>query len=553
MLMIVAATVLASSTSVARQPDTLHYEMTYDRDDSARRVVDVRLRFRVAPSGRSVVELPHAWAGHSDLEKQVTDLSVIGDKSVTVVDGDSAFARTITGPSGSPVEVRYRLRQDWTGAVRRPEYFRAIIGDPYVLLVGQNSLARPRYSDGDSVVVEFAWKNAPKNWRIETSFGGGNTQRARTTIAELLEGVFVAGELRAYAASARGLPIRLLVTGGWRFSDSALVAGIRTIVGREREFWHDGAAHPFLIVTVPSLGGIGGTAYTNGLVMYADTTSPLPGFSRLLAHETFHQWNGHTIRTAGPEGGMKWLSEGFTEYFADRFARDAGLLSIDGYVEKVNENIRHYYTSPVRNATRDDLNRRYWSDPDMNRFPYYQGYLIAGFVDRELRRATQSGFTVDSLLLSLYRRVRGTSRLVDDAMFADAAPPAIRSSLRDSIASFVVEGHSVPVLESSFGGCTDVRTTEMHPFDLGFDANASTRSRVLSGVRIGSTADSAGLEDGMRLRGWSWFNGDPTRSASVRVVDGDSIRTIAWLPRGNESFAVPQILRREGCSSSAAR
>jgi predicted metalloprotease with PDZ domain len=249
---------------------------------------------------------------------------------------------------------------------------------------------------------------------------------------------------------------------------------------------------------------------------------------------------------------MKWLSEGFTEYFADRFARAAGLLSVDGYLEKVNENIRHYYTSPVRNATRDGLNRRYWSDPNMNRFPYYQGYLIAGFVDRELRRATNDRFTVDSLLFSLYRRVRGTNRLVDAATFAEAAPPTIRRALRDSIASFVVEGHTVPVVEDSFGGCTDVHSTDMYPFDLGFDADASTRSRVVSGVREGTTADSAGLKDGMPLRGWSWFNGDPTRSASVRVTEGDSVRTIAWMPRGNSAFSVPQLISPSRCIASRA-
>jgi len=39
----------------------------------------------------------------------------------------------------------------------------------------------------------------------------------------------------------------------------------------------------------------------------------------------------------------------------------------------------------------------------------------------------------------------------------------------------------------------------------------------------------------MTLRGWSWFNGDPTRSASVRVADGDTVRKIEWTPRGNRA------------------
>jgi predicted metalloprotease with PDZ domain len=540
MLTLFAAATLAS-TSIAPRIDTLRYEIAFAREDSSHRTLDIRLRFRLPATGRAVFEVPHMWAAHSDLEKQLSNLRVTAGPSGLVTDTDSTFAKIVTGRPGALVEVNYRLRQDWTGPVRRPEYYRAIVGRHYALLVGQNSLARPRFNNGDSVLVDFTWRNTPANWRIETSFGGGTAQRARMSITELLVGVFVAGEFRSYTTLAYGRPVKMLVYGNWPFTDSALVASTRDVVTREREFWRDRSARPFLVATVPSLGGIGGTAYTNGLVMYADTTSQLPSLTRLLAHETFHQWNGHTIRTAGPEGGMKWLSEGFTEYFADRFARDAGLLSANGYLEKVNENIRQYYTSPVRNATRDDLNRRYWSDPDMNRFPYYQGYLIAGFVDRELRRVTNNRFTVDSLLFSLYRRVRGTSRLVDDATFANAAPPALRAALRDSITSFVGRGHSVPVLSSSFGSCTDVRLTEMFAFDLGFDANASTRSRVMTGVRVGSTADSAGLRDGMRLRGWSWFNGDPTRSASVRVVEGDSVRRIVWLPRGDTSFSVPQV------------
>jgi predicted metalloprotease with PDZ domain len=327
MLTIAAALAISATTSGAPL-DTLRYEIAFTRDDSARRVVDIRVRFRAQASGRTVVELPHAWAGQLDLEKQVSSLRLVGVKSPL---GDSGFARLITSPPGIPLEIRYRLRQDWTGPLRRPEYFRAAIGENFALLVGQNSLVRPNRPLGDSVYVEFVWKNTPANWMVATSFGEGGTQRGRTTTEDLLESVFVAGDFRSYSAKAYGSPVRVLVRGNWAFSDRALVAATERIVGRERAFWRDKSAHRYLVAAVPAVSGIGGTAYTNALVMYADTTTQLNGFAGLLSHETFHQWNGHTIRTAGPEGGMKWLSEGFTDYFADRFARETGFLSRDEY------------------------------------------------------------------------------------------------------------------------------------------------------------------------------------------------------------------------------
>jgi predicted metalloprotease with PDZ domain len=546
MLTIVAA--LATSLTTAAAPlDTLRYEIAFARDDSARRVIDIRVRFRARASGRTVVELPHAWAGQSDLEKQVSSLRLVGVKSPL---GDSGFARLITSPPNIPLEIRYRLRQDWAGPLRRPEYFRAAIGENFALLVGQNSLVRPNRPLGDSLYVEFVWKNTPANWRVATSFGEGGSQRGRTTTEDLLESVFVAGEFRSYSASAYGNPVRVLVRGSWAFSDSAVVAATQSIVGRERAFWRDKSAHRYLVAAVPAIGGSGGTAFTNALVMYADTTTELNAFAGVLSHETFHQWNGHTIRTAGPEGGMKWLSEGFTDYFADRFSRETGFLSSDEYIAKVNDAIRRYYTSPVRNSTRNDLNQRYWSDPDMNRYPYYQGYTIAGFLDGELTAATSGRFTIDSLMFALYRGVRASGRKVDDAIFASAAPASLRRAVRDSIASFIGAGNTIPVTPGSFGACMDVRSESMYRFDLGFDVTASTRDRVVSGVRLGSTADSAGVQNGMRLRGWSWFNGDPKRNALLRIIDGDSIRVISWVPRGDTPIEVPQIVPRADCKPS---
>jgi predicted metalloprotease with PDZ domain len=550
MSLFVAAAFAAVTTLAPASTDTLRYQLTFAHDDSLRPVVDVRVQFRGSASGRTVVELPHSWAGHADLERSVSGLTVARPASARLVATDSAHRRFVMHAPSARVELRYRLRQDWTGAIRRPQYFRALVAEDLAVLMGQNALVHPAHGDMDKLVVDFSWNGVPKEWFIASSFGEGKTQRAQTTMNEFLEGVIVAGQFRAYTASAYGRPMRVLIRGTWSFADTALVRTAGDLATRQRAFWHDSSARYYLVAALPAVGGTGGTAFTHALVMYSDTTSQLSSFASLLSHEMFHEWNGHAMRMAGTEGGMKWLSEGFTDFFADRFSREAGLLSRDSYLGRVNDAIRYYYLSPVRNSTRDGVNRSYWSNSDINRLPYYQGYLIAAFLDGELQGATAKRFTIDSLLFALYRHVRDTGKLVDDAMFADAAPPGARTAVRDSIQSFVVEGHTVPVTARTFGDCVDIRVEQLFPFDLGFDSQTSTRDRVVRGVRGGSPADSAGLRDGMPLRGWSWFNGDPSKPASVRIPDGDTIRKIEWTPRGEQTMSVPQLSPRAECRAS---
>src|SRR5947207_3286266 len=76
--------------------DTLRYRLTFAHDDSLRPVVDVRVQFRGNASGRTVIELPHSWAGHSDLERSVSQLVLVRPATARLIDADSAHHRYVT-------------------------------------------------------------------------------------------------------------------------------------------------------------------------------------------------------------------------------------------------------------------------------------------------------------------------------------------------------------------------------------------------------------------------------------------------------------------------
>jgi len=61
------------------------------------------------------------------------------------------------------------------------------------------------------------------------------------------------------------------------------------------------------------------------------------------------------------------------------------------------------------------------------------------------------------------------------------------------------------------------------------------------GVREGGPAHSAGLRDGQKIRGWSYRSGDPTFAVKLQVEVDGQLRTVEYLPVGEE-IPVPQFV-----------
>ncbi len=286
-----------------------------------------------------------------------------------------------------------------------------------------------------------------------------------------------------------------------------------------------------MLVPLFSRGLVGGTAFTNGFVSFADTAFAVPTIALNLSHEIFHEWNGHTIATAPPEEHYKWFSEGFTEYYADRMARAAGLLTDSGYIDRVNAGLRAYYLSPLHGSSLTEIERRYWVDANANRYPYYQGYALALHLGQR---------AVDDLMHALYRASRRGGQVTDSAIVA-AALPLSRPALAAAIDSFIVRGEMVPMIAGAIAGCARVELQSLYTFDFGFDASASTRDHVVRGVRVGGPAAAAGVADGMPLKSWSWHGGDARFPVRLRLDDGSG-REISYYPRTGPPQPTPQFV-----------
>ena len=529
--------------------DTLRYELTpvalLTPTDSTRDI-RVRVSFRPRADGQPTpLRLPSAWAGWSDLHRSIVGLEA-ASPNVVVEPTDNPAIWLARSSSAGEVAIGYRVHQDWAGPIRRPHYFRAIAQPDVAVINGQNALVIPDLASDAKVAVVVDWRGLPDGWRAATSFGAGAHSVGMVTEPELRDALFVAGAFRWRDTTVNGTPLTIAMFGNARVPDSMVVRMSASVLEAERAFWSERTSAPYLVVRVPVQSGLGGTAFTNATAMYSDSASRPEGFGQTLAHEMFHAWLGRRLTIAGPEGVGKWFTEGFTDFYADRFALALGIIDRDEFLVRVNRAIRDYYMSPVRNAPSDSVAKSYWTDAAMSRLPYQQGYLIAGYLDAKARESSGGTSTLDSALARLLRLPRDGNAVTTDDIIA-AFPAAAVTAVRRALAELVRDGGTVPVLAGGFDRCATVENRGLYLFDLGFDNAASTRDRRVSGVRAGSAADSAGLRNGQVLRAWSWNSGDTDRPVTLTVADsGATSRKVSYLARG-QKMEIPQVVG--GCRS----
>jgi predicted metalloprotease with PDZ domain len=92
---------------------------------------------------------------------------------------------------------------------------------------------------------------------------------------------------------------------------------------------------------------------------------------------------------------------------------------------------------------------------------------------------------------------------------------------------------------SPYAPCLEVASEDLAGFDLGFDFDASRAAKAITGLRAGSAAAQAGLQEGQKVAGWSVSFGDITKPVKLTVVDGGATREIQYVPLGPK-IATPQ-------------
>jgi predicted metalloprotease with PDZ domain len=146
------------------------------------------------------------------------------------------------------------------------------------------------------------------------------------------------------------------------------------------------------IPDVMTWGGQGRGA--DSVALYSSKAVWLNKFSEILAHEITHAWLPGFLGglPAGVAESMGyWFSEGFADYLGYRSLVKSGVFSSADFQMAMNGNV---WPGPV---SAERIRADYWRDPELFKWPYYQGFNLAVTWDERLR-ASGKGELRDVLL-----------------------------------------------------------------------------------------------------------------------------------------------------------
>jgi len=527
------------SCSNCTEAAVLSYSFT--RVDSSS--VLVSLTFTGNKSGITKLLLPKQWASQDNLYTAVTNLQALS-KHTTLTATDTAWQYTVKHRPGAKVVISYILHKDWPGALRYPLYFRPVIEKDFVYFEGYSALVYPDIEDTVPVKCLLSFAGFPSGAFTGNSFFAGRPSGTFiATLAQLRNAIYCYGQYHDTTVLVHGNPVVIAIHGNFPFTDGQVYNAVSGIITAERDFWQD-QQFPYFFISLHAMEGnnsSGGTGHYQSFTMFQSTDMPFTrDLTWLISHENFHTWLGERLKMPEPEELTKWFSEGFTDYYAYKIQKQVGILTAQGFVDKINGIIKAYYLSPVFSTPNTAIIGRYWSDGNLKQLSYQRGLVQAFLLDNSISR---QGASLDDLMRALYKSSSPayifSKALFDSLLLQYAGQPVL------AVIDSVNAGNNGPLAQAFAGikGYSVRIDTVDKVFDIGLNINQSMQEHKVIGLEAGSNAEKAGLFEGEPLAGGvSIYMGDVTKPARIQVLKDGQKQWVVYLPVKGMHIEIPQVM-----------
>lgn len=533
--------VLAFAALRAAAEPAVRYTLDRPPDGNS---VQVTASFPGDQDGVSDVSVVDGWGGITADLSDFQSVSASGDdgRALQLAPG-AKTGWSITHNPGEQVTLAYRLVQPPDRTPLGPGHndYRTRVGPELFQMIGNHGLLYPAHlGDGVAREHEVRWTGFDlPGFHAVSSFGTGAVQTVTIDGDRFRQGLFIAGKLALVEKEIKGTRVGVVISGtDWGFTPEQFADVAFTIIAAERDFFNDYSDPWYLVSVTPegkAQGGsfsLGGTALTNCFALYcnaglsmAEGSPHVDKIQHVLAHEYFHTWNGVKFHIDGAEGENYWFSEGFTEYFTRRMLRKAGLWDDAALLADLNRSIAEYDTMGRKNATNQEIQKEFWTDPDISRLPYRRGDLLALAIDEQIRSRTGGRRTLDHAFRDLIRGWPQGTGSPDRAQLLKSLAVDAGEEFIDSLIRVIENGEDPALPRSLSEFSADLSSGASRSFDAGFDVKASSEAKKLIGVKPGSGAAEAGLKEGMPFRRSSIGQGEgpnqPPKGEAEVEIDGD--------------------------------
>ncbi len=461
--------------------------------------VSVRVEGIEADSLR--IRLTADYGGIADYYTTVGDLRVDGEP----LEPPGSWVVLVPTAGKDSLTISYRLHL--SGFDRSRGRTLPMIDATHAFIPGASTLIYPDQAPVDEVRVRFT---RPEDWGLATSWGVGDTEYRfnGSDLDELIYSFSVAGDYRFETTRFDDVEIHTAFRGDGVSDDDDVRRFLLRVLDTHRDTFGMIPFRRLLVVGnfFYENGVTSGNAFHNSinLVMPRDRRlSDHVAFRNLIAHESFHLWSGGDGLLGYRDYDVLWVSEGVTDYYAQKNLLRAGLISEEEMLAELAGKYRRLNASFLRGTSLREAGNRYFEDSRARNLVYTKGALAGFLIDTYL--GSKGETQLDDVMRNLARN-RNNAERGELYGYAD-----VLEALND------VGGAELVTLLQRFSGEGYRGTLEGAMADAGYRIE-----------RIAEEGYSLGIFDA----------GDPGGQAAVRALDREGP---AWVAGVRENDVVVEL------------
>jgi predicted metalloprotease with PDZ domain len=475
------------------------------------------------------------WAGQQNYAENIYRVSA-KDKNGNALALEKTGARTwVASNAKKAFELDYTVisqKDSFMGNNVR-NHFHPTIFKNYAFLWGMSFLMFPVEKEILALPVKLQI-NPNEYANYYTNFEG-----KADSFDDLSEFFVAAGDYRVIQKTIGGRNVKFLLQGkDWKFTDEQFAQTVSQIIEAQIKYLGFSPSSDNLLITLNegTLASRGGTVVKNVISVYPNPQSGLQDSDtlKLISHEHFHFFNGNYWHDSGDkkEGYYKWMSEGFTEYYAGLTLFRENLITEKEFVAWLNRILFEYQTNPhAQTATAEILAEKYWESNDYNHLPYVKGALVGFLTDLQIRQKTAGKKQIDDLMKLLIGKTDKKKGYDDTLLLAnfDAVSGANNQQFYND---FILGARFLPVTEVLKNSEIVASRQPRDVFEIGFTTESGKLERGIKIKQVTSqSAIDAGLKQGDELRGFSVAYGKPQEQATFTVQRGNETMQVKYFPK----------------------
>lgn len=308
----------------------------------------------------------------------------------------------------------------------------------------------PLLEDVKNVSVHFT---LPKNWKASTPWI--KTQKPNNYIVNndlrfLLNNCIFVGNHYEKEIKIGDFELLFALGNSIKANEDDFIELMQPIIESTTKYFNGSPKKKYLIVVNESSVITDGSAFRTSfsqIIKGKINKNSRTNWGHIMAHETIHLWNGHTVI---PKGQDEWFKEGFTDYLTNILLIRTQIIDEPTFYKRFENVITRY--NIIRDLQQNKTSiKESGAHKNQNRYLVYGGGALVGLcLDIEIRKATGNQKGLDDFMAEMYAQFGKTNIPYELKDIISAANKVSGKNLQWFFDDYVTGTKRIPVTDYLF-------------------------------------------------------------------------------------------------------